>query len=120
MPIAPDLAETRPLGQSGFEVPVFGFGAAHLGELYQKLSDANARAAVEAAWESGVRYFDTAPWYGHGLSEHRLGEVLRSKPRDVFTLSTKVGRIYQPSGKIWMTFTTDRALGGRPAIRAGI
>lgn len=85
----------RPLGRSGFTAPPFGFGGAHLGELYAPLADADARAAVEAAWMAGVRFFDTAPWYGHGLSEHRLGEVLRSKPREDFVLETKVGRVYR-------------------------
>ncbi len=94
MPEKSFLKQTRSLGRSRCTVPAFGFGAAHLGELYAKLSDVEARGTVEAAWAGGVRYFDTAPWYGHGLSEHRLGEVLRSKPRDSFKLSTKVGRVY--------------------------
>ncbi len=84
----------RSLGQTDCKIPVFGFGAAHLGELYTTVSDKDSRETIEAAWEGGVRYFDTAPWYGHGLSEHRLGEVLRTKPRNNFVVSTKVGRVY--------------------------
>lgn len=70
-----------------------GFGGAPLGNMFDVVDDAAAREAVAAAWDSGVRYFDTAPHYGSGLSEHRMGEVLRGYPRDQFTLSTKVGRL---------------------------
>ncbi len=107
------LEEMRPLGQSHCVVPAFGFGAAHLGELYAKLSDADARATIEAAWDGRVRYFDTAPWYGHGLSEQRLGEVLRSKPRDEFKLSTKVGRVYAKPANMEQYSTAPWA-GGLP------
>ncbi|NJI59455.1 aldo/keto reductase [Microbacterium oxydans] len=69
-----------------------GFGAAPLGNLFRPISDDDARAAVDAAWLAGVRYFDTAPFYGLGLSESRLGEALADRPRDSFVLSTKVGR----------------------------
>ena len=68
-------------------------GCAPLGNLFRALDDAQADAVVRRAWDAGVRYFDTAPHYGHGLSEHRLGRVLRTLPRDDFVLSTKVGRI---------------------------
>lgn len=70
-----------------------GLGTAPLGGLYEAVSDDEAHAVVEAAWQAGVRYFDTAPLYGHGLAERRLGAVLRDKPRDEFLLSTKVGRL---------------------------
>lgn len=69
-----------------------GFGAATIGNLYRAIDDETARAAVCAAWDAGIRYFDTAPHYGLGLSELRLGAVLADYPRDAFTLSTKVGR----------------------------
>ncbi|GAA4431756.1 aldo/keto reductase [Georgenia halophila] len=68
-------------------------GCASFGGLYRPSSDEEAHAALEAAWERGVRTFDTAPHYGVGLSEERLGRFLRTKPRDEFTLSTKVGRL---------------------------
>jgi D-threo-aldose 1-dehydrogenase len=61
--------------------------------LFEAVADDEALRVVEAAWQSGIRFFDTAPLYGHGLAEKRLGEVLRSKPRDEFVLTTKVGRL---------------------------
>jgi len=73
-----------------------GFGAAQLGNLNRAISDDDARAAVDAAWEAGIRYFDTAPHYGLGLSEKRLGAALRSRDRDAYVLSTKVGRLLEP------------------------
>ncbi|MRG61402.1 aldo/keto reductase [Agromyces sp. CFH 90414] len=73
------------------------FGAAPIGNLYREVSDEAAREALEAAWEGGIRSFDTAPHYGLGLSERRLGEFLRDKPRDEFVLSTKVGRVLEPN-----------------------
>ncbi|MFF2157854.1 aldo/keto reductase [Paenibacillus chitinolyticus] len=70
-----------------------GFGTAPLGNMYRIISEEEAAATVEAAWESGIRYFDTAPSYGAGLAEIRLGEVLSSKNRNDYVISTKVGRI---------------------------
>ncbi len=86
----------RPVGRTPLSVSVLGFGAAPLGGLYREVSGVDARAAVEATLAAGVTYFDTAPLYGHGLSEHRLGEALRAIPRDGFVLSTKVGRLLRP------------------------
>lgn len=74
-----------------------GFGAAGIGNLYRAISEAEAIETVQAAWRGGVRYFDTAPHYGLGLSEHRLGAALADKPRDSFLLSTKVGRLVVPN-----------------------
>lgn len=90
MPI--DLAATRPLGRSDLRLPPFGFGAAPIGGLFSVVEEEAARAALAAAWDGGVRYLDTAPWYGLGLSEHRTGGFLRGKPRGKFALTTKVGR----------------------------
>lgn len=73
-----------------------GYGAAGIGNLYRAVDDAEAAAIIETAWSGGVRYFDTAPHYGLGLSERRLGAVLRTKPRREFTISTKVGRLLEP------------------------
>lgn len=73
-----------------------GFGAAGIANLYRALPESQATATVEAAWDAGIRYFDTAPHYGLGLSERRLGSVLRSKPRQEFVVSTKVGRLLAP------------------------
>ncbi|SMC53798.1 aldo/keto reductase [Kibdelosporangium aridum] len=78
------------------DVTKFGFGAAGIGNLYTEVSDADAEAALQAAWDAGVRYFDTAPHYGLGLSERRLGKFLAGLPRDEYVVSTKVGRILKP------------------------
>ena len=73
-----------------------GLGGTGLGDMYHATSDAAAHATVDAAWDAGIRYFDTAPHYGAGLSEHRFGQALRRRPRDAYTLSTKVGRLLVP------------------------
>lgn len=78
-------------------VPALGYGAANVGNLFRALSDDEAWAVLEAAWDSGIRYYDTAPHYGLGLSERRLGAFLRTKPRDEYVLSTKVGRLLRPN-----------------------
>ncbi|MFJ8869887.1 aldo/keto reductase [Streptomyces sp. NPDC102473] len=72
-----------------------GFGTAPLGNMFRAIPDEEAAATVEAAWDHGIRYFDTAPFYGAGLAEIRLGEVLAAHPRDTYVLSTKVGRVIQ-------------------------
>ncbi len=74
----------------------FGFGASSLGNLYRTINGETARATVEAAWAQGIRYFDTAPFYGFGLSERRLGDALRHYKSEDFILSTKVGRLLVP------------------------
>ena len=79
------------------EVTDLGFGAAPLGNLYRAVDDADALASIDAAWDAGVRYFDTAPHYGLGLSERRVGEALAKRPRDEFTVSTKVGKLLVPN-----------------------
>ena len=73
-----------------------GLGGAPLGNLFRAISDAQARETIDCAWELGIRLFDTAPFYGLGLSEHRLGDALRVRPRDEFVLSTKAGRLLDP------------------------
>jgi D-threo-aldose 1-dehydrogenase len=90
----------RPLGHTGLTVSELGFGAAALGNLYRPVSDADARATLESAWVSGLRYFDTAPYYGLGLSERRVGDVLRTVDRDDFVLSSKVGRLLTPAPQV--------------------
>ena len=74
-----------------------GFGASVIGNLYRVTPVHDATAAVTAAWEAGIRYFDTAPHYGLGLSERRLGAALRDRPRDEFVVSSKVGRLLVPN-----------------------
>ncbi|SDZ17787.1 D-threo-aldose 1-dehydrogenase [Amycolatopsis xylanica] len=80
----------------GLNVTRLGLGCAQLGNLYHAISDDTARATVATAWDAGIRYFDTAPHYGLGLSERRLGAALSAYPRDEFVLSTKVGRVLEP------------------------
>lgn len=82
-------------GTGGLDFTELGFGTAPLGNLFRAISDDQADAILDRAWSSGVRYFDTAPLYGFGLSEIRLGRLLRGKPRDDYVLSTKVGRLLQ-------------------------
>lgn len=83
----------RDLGQTGLKVTELGFGTAPLGNLFRPLADADARATLKAATDAGFGYFDTAPFYGFGLSERRLGDALRGRD---FVLSTKVGRVLEP------------------------
>ena len=85
----------RRLAETSLHLPTFGMGTAHLGELYSTVDESVSQATLEAAWTGGVRYFDTAAWYGRGLAEHRLGGFLRTKPRGDFLISTKVGRTLQ-------------------------
>ena len=88
----PNAAARRRVGRTTLELPVLGLGTAPLGELWAPIEEGDARATLEAAWEAGVRYYDTAPWYGLGLAEHRTGGFLRTRPRDAFAITTKVGR----------------------------
>jgi D-threo-aldose 1-dehydrogenase len=74
-----------------------GYGAANVGNLHRELTDEQAWAILDAAWECGIRYFDTAPHYGLGLSERRLGAFLQTKPREEFVVSTKAGRLLRPN-----------------------
>ncbi|MFI7347658.1 aldo/keto reductase [Streptomyces sp. NPDC049936] len=84
------------LGGGDVRVTALGLGAAAIGGLYEDVGEDEAAATVEAAWDAGIRYFDTAPHYGLGLSERRLGAALRTRPREDFVLSTKVGRVLEP------------------------
>jgi D-threo-aldose 1-dehydrogenase len=83
----------RKFGRVGFDITDMGFGAAPIGNFLRPIPEEEAGAMVERAWEAGMRYFDTAPYYGHGLSELRLGHYLRWKPRHEFVVSSKVGRV---------------------------
>jgi D-threo-aldose 1-dehydrogenase len=88
----------RRLGRSPVYVTELSLGGAAIGNLFTEVSDDDARAAIDAAWDGGIRAFDTAPHYGLGLSERRLGEGLRHRPRDEYVISTKVGRLLEPAG----------------------
>jgi D-threo-aldose 1-dehydrogenase len=108
-----DRFAIRRLGRTDVRLTELGFGGAPLGDIFEKIPEKTARATVEAAYGCGIGYFDTSPWYGHGLSEHRLGHVLRAKVRASFVLSTKVGRVYAASPD-----RTDTApwVGGLPFV----
>jgi D-threo-aldose 1-dehydrogenase len=86
----------RRLGRTNVEVTRLGFGGAALGNLFHAVAETAARDAVHTAYSAGIRFFDTAPFYGYGLSERRIGDALRSVPRDSYVLSTKVGRLLVP------------------------
>jgi D-threo-aldose 1-dehydrogenase len=87
----------------------FALGCAPLGGLFAPVSDDDARATIDCAWELGVRFFDTAPLYGSGLSERRLGAALREQPRAEFEVSTKVGRLLVPGEPSAMFSGAERA-----------
>ena len=89
--------DERQLDRTGLRLTELGFGAASLGNLFRETTDAESEEAVDTAWELGIRYFDTAPHYGLGLSERRLGRALRKYPRDEYVISTKVGRLLVPN-----------------------
>jgi D-threo-aldose 1-dehydrogenase len=84
-----------------FELGRLGLGTAPLGGLYESVDEQTAHGVVDRAWELGVRMFDTAPHYGSGLAERRLGTALRDRPRDEVIVSTKVGRLLRPGTSAW-------------------
>jgi len=88
--------ELRRIGSTDLTVTAIGFGSAPLGNRFRVLDESHCRALVDDAWERGVRLFDTAPMYGYGLAENRLGTALRDRPRREYVLSTKVGRMLTP------------------------
>ena len=90
------VVKKRKVGKTSLEVTALSLGSAPLGGLYHDLSEADAQGTVDAAWQNGIRYFDTAPHYGHTKAEHRLGDALRRYPREDYVLSTKVGRRFVP------------------------
>lgn len=110
MTATPSALPRRKLGRTGLEVTALGFGSAPLGDIYEVLDDATAIGAVETAAKSGVTFFDTAPLYGQGSAEHRIGTALRRQPKGSFVLSSKVGRVLSPApnGRI----KTSRYVGG--------
>ncbi len=102
--------EVRPVGQTGLKVSLLGFGAAPLANLYRAVPESEAYDTVYAALEQGVTYFDTAPAYGAGVSETRLGVALSGVPRDQLTISTKVGRWFKPDGERVVDYSRDGVL----------
>jgi D-threo-aldose 1-dehydrogenase len=91
-----DHTQRAHVGPRPVEITRLGYGGAPIGNLLAPVTDDDAQAALQAAWDAGIRYFDTAPWYGLGLSEHRVGQFLRDKPKAEYVLSTKVGRLLKP------------------------
>ena len=97
----------RRVAGTALHLPRLGFGTAHLGGQRARVDGITARATMQAAWDGGIRFFDTAPWYGRGLSEHRVGDFLIDQPRDTFVLTTKIGRVFRrPADAAW-TDTAD-------------
>lgn len=94
-----------------------GYGAAALGNLYREISDSEAAAIVDAAWDAQIRHFDTAPHYGVGVSESRLGAALVGRPREEYTVSTKVGRLLVPASDGTLVRTWDFS---GPGLRASL
>lgn len=103
----------RRLGRTDVHLSVLGFGGATIGGIGTRVSEAQAAATLEVAWDEGLRYFDTAPWYGRGLSELRVGRLLRDRPRADFVISTKVGRILRAPANP-ATFDGAPWVGGLP------
>src|SRR6185312_12247607 len=89
---------SRSIPRTGLKVSEIGFGAAMLGNLYRPMSDSDARNTLEAALDAGLTYIDTAPRYGHGLSERRVGDVLRQRADIVLT--SKVGRLFHANAAL--------------------
>jgi D-threo-aldose 1-dehydrogenase len=98
MTVRADATSVLPRG--GLPLTRLGMGCAPIGGLYQACTEAQARAAIDAAWALGLRYFDTAPYYGFTLSEHRLGAALRDRARGDYVISTKVGRVMKPDAGV--------------------
>jgi D-threo-aldose 1-dehydrogenase len=90
------MMQKRKIGRTSLEVTALSLGSAPLGGMYHDPSEEEARATIDAAWQAGIRFFDTAPHYGHTKAEHRMGDALRRRPRGEYVLSTKVGRHYVP------------------------
>ena len=108
-----DPFEKRPIAGTQLMAPRLGFGAGTLGDPFDVISEHQADLTVESAFAAGIDYFDTAPWYGNGKSEQRVGRVLQTKPRNAFKVSTKVGRVYRRPDDV-RTFAQARWLGGLP------
>ena len=103
-----DPTERRRVGRTSVTVTRLGFGGAPIGGLFSAVSDADAIATVGRAWDLGIRYFDTAPLYGYGASERRIGAALAGASREDFAISTKVGRLIRPSDALADDADIDR------------
>ena len=103
---------TRSL-RTGVELSTLGFGGAPLGELFDPVGETQAQDTLQAAWNAGIRYYDTAPFYGYGKSEHRVGHFLRQQQRQDFVVSTKVGRVLTATRDL-DSFNKGSWVGGLP------
>ncbi|TPJ78780.1 aldo/keto reductase [Mesorhizobium sp. B2-5-13] len=97
-------SDKRVFGRSGLEVTAFAFGTAPIGNFLQPIDEQTANTMIQTAWDAGVRFYDTAPMYGHGLSELRAGHSLRWKKRDEFVLASKVGRLLKAGKRSHIDF----------------
>ncbi|RKP45043.1 aldo/keto reductase [Pararobbsia silviterrae] len=104
------VAQSRPFGRRGLRTTALGLGGAGIAGLFRDVGEADAQAAIDAAWEAGIRSFDVAPFYGYTQAEHRMGRNLRARERDAFVLSTKVGRLMR---------ARKEAAGARAPLNAG-
>ncbi len=121
-----DPFEPMPIGRTGLAPTRLGFGTAEIGGLFRAVSDAEAARVIDHAWQIGIRYFDSAPLYGYGNAERRLGASLRGRSRDDFVVSTKVGRLLVPVDEVAPGADIDRQsrdgvddahYAGTPAVR---
>ncbi len=94
------ILPTRPIKSTKQMLSLFGLGSAPLGNLSHAVSDQDAFATIDAAWDAGIRYFDTAPFYGYGLAERRMGLALHNHVRAEYVISTKVGRLLAPLSQV--------------------
>lgn len=96
--------EKRSFGRTDLDVTAFAIGTAPIGNIFQPIGEDEATRMIATAWDAGVRFFDTAPMYGHGLAELRTGHNLRAKNRDDFVLASKVGRVLKPAPRASIDF----------------
>ncbi|MBL0375168.1 aldo/keto reductase [Rhizobium sp. KVB221] len=98
------VSDTRKFGRTNLQVTTFAFGTAPIGNIFKPIDEPTSDGMIQSAWDAGVRFYDTAPMYGHGLAELRTGHSLRWKDRDDFVLSSKVGRILKPKRRADIDF----------------
>lgn len=96
--------EVRRLGRVDLNITVLGFGTVAVGNLFKSISEVQSLGTFDAAWDAGIRYYDTAPLYGHGLGELRTSAGLRFRKRDDYVLSSKVGRLLRPRPRAEIQF----------------
>ena len=104
------MQRLKQVGNTTLNVPGLGFGTAPIGNLYSEIPDSVAIETIQHALQSGINFFDTAPLYGSGLSEKRIGQALRGVERDQFIIETKIGRLITPDGKPIYDYTRDGVL----------